>query len=192
MIGMNGKEKFIYGKEEMPFDLQDFWKYKYSSVYNLQEYIAEYLVEKALEMEYSYNADSWTLFDILYRNTRIEIKQTSYYHPWNEGGKISNQRTFGITMANSNRENINSEENKFERQNDIYVFCLNNGKTKETANPMNLENWRFYIVPTKVINEECGKNKSISLNKVRKIGVEVGFFRIKQYIDYLIDDNKLY
>lgn len=142
-------------------------------------------------MEYSYNADSWTLFDILYRNTRIEIKQTSYYHPWNEGGKISNQRTFGITMANSNRENIRSEENKFERQNDIYVFCLNIGKTKETANPMNLENWRFYIIPTKIINEECGNNKSISLNKVRKIGVEVGFFRIKQYIDYLIDEKKL-
>lgn len=188
---MNGKEKFKFKNEELSFDLLDFWKYKYSNIYNLQEYIAEYLVEKALEMECSYNADSWTIFDILYRNIRIEIKQTSYYHPWNEGGKISNQRTFGITMANSNREDITSVENKFERQNDIYVFCLNTGKTKETANPMDISNWEFYVVPTKIINAECGNNKSISLNKVRKLGVEVGYFRLKQYIDYLIDENKI-
>ena len=38
---------------------------------------------------------------------------------------------------------------------------------------------------TKIINEECGNNKSISLNRVKKIGVEVGYFRLKQYIDWL-------
>lgn len=80
----------------------------------MQEYIAEFLIEKVLGLERSQNTDSWTLYDINYRNKRIEIKGTSYYHPWNENGKISTQRVFGISMANSSYENP-LEKNKFER-----------------------------------------------------------------------------
>ena len=187
---MQGNEKFLFQNKELEFSSLDLWKYKYSNIYNMQEVIAEFLVEKALDMEKAWNTDSWTLFDILYRNKRIEIKETSYYHPWNEGGETSKQRVFGITKANSNYENQN-EENKYERQNDIYVFCLNTGTTKETANPMEIHNWEFYIVPTSVINEVCGDNKTISLGRVRKIAQKVEYVNIKRYIDRLIDTNKI-
>lgn len=187
---MIGNEKFTLNNNELDFDILDFWIYKYSNIYNMQEVIAEFIVEKALNIEKSYNTDYWTLFDILYRNCRIEIKETSYYHPWNENGKISNQRTFGITKANSNYEdNDNDNENKFERQNDIYVFCLNTGTTKESSNPMNLNNWEFYTVPTSVINEKCGNNKTISLNKVRQLTKAITYDKLKESIDNLIDNN---
>lgn len=136
---MNGKEKFILNNQELDFSIFDFWVYKYSNIYNLQEVIAEFIIEKALGLETSQNIDSWTLYDMKYRNYRIEVKETSYYHPWNEKGKISNQRTFGITKANSNYEDKNGV-NILERQNDIYIFCLNTGNTKEESNPMNLNN----------------------------------------------------
>ena len=184
------EKKFIYNDQKMNFGIIDFWLYKYSNIWNLQEYIAEFIVEKALEINKSHNTDSWTLYDILYRNTRIEVKETSYYHPWNENGKISNQRNFGITMANSSYENSN-DSNKFERQNDIYVFCLNVGNTKEESNPMNLNNWEFYIVPTKTINSLCGENKTISLGKVKKSAKKVEYFEIKNYIDKLIDMEEI-
>lgn len=187
---MTGEEKFILNNKQLNFGILDFWKYKYSNVYNMQEVIAEFMIERALEVEKSYNTDSWTLFDILYRNKRIEIKQTSYFHPWNENGKISKQRIFGITMANSNYENPNIE-NKFERQNDVYVFCLNTGKTKETAYPLDISNWEFYVVPTKIINNLCGTNKTISLGKVRDIAKKVEYQNIKKYIDKLIDENEV-
>jgi len=182
-----GNEKFIFNNNELDFGISDFWIFKYSNIYNLQEVIAEFIVEKALNIEKPHNTDSWTLFDILYRNCRIEIKETSYYHPWNENGKISNQRCFGITKANGSYEN-NDIENKFERQNDIYVFCLNTGMTKETSNPMNLNNWEFYIVPTYVINEKCGNNKTISLNKVRQLTKAITYDKLKESIDNLIDN----
>lgn len=185
---MIGNEKFILNNNKLDFGILDFWIYKYSNIYNMQEVIAEFIVEKALNIEKSYNTDYWTLFDILYRNCRIEIKETSYYHPWNENGKVSNQRSFGITKANSNYEN-NGSENKFERQNDIYVFCLNTGTTKESSNPMNLNNWEFYIVPTSVINEKCSNNKTISLNKVRQLTKAVSYDNLQESIDYLIDNN---
>lgn len=180
-------EKFTFNNKELDFEMIDLWRAKYSNIYNMQETIAEFIVERALGVEKSFNTDYWTLYDIPYRNKRIEIKETSYYHPWNEGGKVSQQRTFGITKANSNYENAD-EENKYERQNDIYVFCLNTGETRESSNPINLNNWEFYIVPTSIINEECGNNKSISLNRVKSFATAVTYDKIKESIDKIIDN----
>ena len=184
-------KKFIYNNKELDFSVLDFWEYKYSSIYNLQEVIAEFLIEKALKIEKSYNVDYWTLFDILYRNKRIEIKQTAYYHPWNDNSKISHVRTFDIRKTNSNYED-NTNENKFERQNDIYIFCVNIGMDKESAYPLNINNWDFYIVLTKTINEICKDNKTISLNRVKKIANKVDYGNIKQYIDKLIEIDNNY
>lgn len=168
----------------------DFWEYQYSNIYNIQEYLAEFLVAKALNIDKPHNNDSWTLYDILYRNTRIEVKQTSYYHPWNKNGKCSMQRTFGITKANSNYE-CKSEANRYERQNDIYVFCLNTGFTAEESYPLDLKNWGFYVVPTSVINEKCDNQKTISLNTIKKLGfIAIKYGDIKFEIDRLIDKKQ--
>lgn len=185
---MNGNEKFVFNNKDLEFGILDFWQYKYSNIFNLQEVIAEFIVEKALGLKESQNIDYWTLFDLKYRGYRIEIKETSYYHPWNENGKISKQRIFGISKANSNYESSNTE-NKYERQNDIYVFCLNTGMSREESNPMNLNNWIFYIVPTSIINKECGDNKTISLNRVKKLAKEVTYEKIKETIDYIVDNQ---
>ena len=132
----------------------------------------------------------WTLYDILYRDTRIEVKETSYYHPWNEGGKISQQRSFGITKANSNYEHPD-EPNRFERQNDIYIFCVVNGETREASNPLILDNWDFYVVPTSVINEKSKDNKTISLNRIRTLGFKpTRFNNLRREVDIIIDANK--
>ena len=184
---MKGLEKFTLNNKEVDFGILDFWKSKYSNIYNMQEVIAEFIVEKALGIGKAQNTDYWTLYDILYRNYRIEIKESSYYHSWNKGGKVSTQRTFGITKANSNYENADLE-NRFERQNDIYVFCLNTGDTKETSNPMNLDNWEFYVIPTKVINEKCNNNKTINLGKIKKITNMIKYEKLKETIDNLIDN----
>lgn len=186
---MTGEEKFIFNGNDLPFDYLDFWQFQYSNIYNLQEYIAEFLVAKALGTNKPYNTDYWTLYDISYRNKRIEVKQTSYYHPWNEGSKVSEQRTFNISKANSNYETVGSE-NRFERQNDIYVFCLLNGNTKETSYPLNLNNWEFYVVPTTFINEHCGDNKTVSLGRIRNFGFKaLCFDEIKAEVDSVIDSN---
>lgn len=184
---MTGTEKFTFDGNHAGFDLLDFWRFQYSNVFNLQEYIAEFIVAQALGMEKSHNTDSWTLFDILYRNTRIEIKETSYYHPWNENSPVSKQRTFGITKANSSYESTEGE-NKYERQNDIYVFCLNTGVDRESSYPLNLNNWEFYIIPTAFINEHCGDNKTISLGRIRNFGFAAKRYdEIRSEIDSIIN-----
>lgn len=185
---LKGDEQFTAGGCSLGFGVLDFWRFQYASLHNQKEYIAEFLIAKALKIDNPYNADEWTLFDILYRNTRIEVKQTSYYHNWNAEGKVSPRRTFGITKANSK---YGENDNICERQNDIYVFCLNTGDSAEDSDPLKLENWEFYIVPTYVINENCGNNKTVSLGRVKKLaGFSTEYSDIKAVIDKMIDQKE--
>ena len=154
----------------------------------MQEYIAEFLVGKALGLEEPCNRDGWTLWDIDYRGKRIEIKETSYYHSWQEKiaqGRISQQRTFGITPAYTKYKDSTTV---LERQNDIYVFCLNIGNSEEESNPLEMSNWEFYVVPTVVINANCTTaQKSISLGKVRKLAPMTRYQDLKSVIDSICD-----
>ena len=102
MAIINENTPFVTDGQPLGLSMLDFWKYQYSNIYDMQEYIAEFLVGKALGLEEPCNRDGWTLWDIDYRGKRIEIKETSYYHSWQEKiaqGRISQQRSFGITPA---------------------------------------------------------------------------------------------
>lgn len=185
---LSGKEQFVFDGKSVGLDMLDFWKFEFSNVYDLQDEISEFIVAKALGIDVPYNKDLWTLYDIRYRDVRIEVKETSYYHPWNEDGKISEQRVFGITKANSSYEHPD-EENRYERQNDIYIFCVVNGITRDTSNPLVLDNWDFYVVPTEVINEKCKDNKSITLKKIHKLGFEpIKYDTLKEKVDQEVEE----
>ena len=68
------------------------------------------------------------------------------------------------------------------------VFCLNTGYTENESNPLNLNNWQFYVVPTFVINEKCGENKTISLGRIQSLGFDAKRYdEIKGAVDLIID-----
>ncbi len=76
--------------------------------------------------------------------------------------------------------------------NDIYVFVFTKGKNKIDADPLKLEHWVFYVIPTSVINNKCGSNKSITLRKVQSLSGMVdglSFSELKLHIDKLIDND---
>lgn len=51
---------------------------------------------------------------------------------------------------------------------------------------MNLNNWEFYIVPTRVIDANCGTNKTITLKRIKNMGfTPKRYDEIKTTIDSL-------
>lgn len=184
---LTGLEPFTLDGNSAGFSVLDFWAFQHSNIWDVQEEIAEFIVAKALGQDMPYNKNGWTLWDMNYRGKRIEVKETGYYHSWRTDGKVSHQRTFGITKAYSLYKNRHSE---FKRQNDIYVFCLNTGETKEASNPLALENWRFWVVPTSTIDCICGDNKTISLGRVKRItGLKegLGYEELRDAVDKVIE-----
>ena len=184
---LTGQEQFILDGNPAGFSVLDFWAFQHSNIWDVQEEIAEFIVAKALGQDMPYNKNGWTLWDMNYREKRIEVKETGYYHSWRTDGKVSLQRTFGITKAYSLYKNRHSE---FKRQNDIYIFCLILGETKEASNPLVLENWRFWVIPTSTINSLCGDNKTISLGRVKTITNQengVGYGELRHEVDRVIE-----
>ena len=64
---------------------------------------------------------------------------------------------------------------------------MNTGETKIDSNPLQLENWEFYVVPTSLINEKCGEQKTISLSRIGKMTNKVDYSQLKEKIDEVID-----
>ena len=104
------------------FSVEDFWQYAYSQLDGMAETIAEFLVAKALSVEKAENVNYWTAYDMAYRNKRIEVKATSYVHPWNK--EISKIRTFSIAPTNNSYWENQDAERKLSRQSEVYVFWI--------------------------------------------------------------------
>ncbi len=157
--------------EFVGLSVNDLWSFEFSNLTELQGYVAEFLVAKALGKELPDNCVGWTDYDILYRGKRIEVKATAYYQAWKQSGEICKQRTFSIRQK---------------EKNDLYVFCLLLGENVTEANPLQLENWEFFIVPTIDIIDRCGSNKTISLERVRSLGHKTSYIGIKGAVDSII------
>lgn len=193
---LNGEEPFIKPNGvNAGFTILDFWRFQFSNLLDMQGRVGEFIVAMALGKKDPDNNNGWTLWDIDYRDTRIEVKTTAYFQPWrfdrdengiiiNDDGKnYSEARTFSIRKANGEENG----EKKFKRWSDIYVFVLNTGKTQDEADPLKLNHWEFYVVPTKVINEKCKDNKTIGLRKLQGLSKAISFEDLKGEIDQLIN-----
>lgn len=184
-----GNEPFITGSQSSKLTLLDFWRFQFSNIYDLQEHIAEFLVAKALGHKLPDNRNGWTPWDINYRGARIEVKETGYYYSWQkQDHKHDTPRSWDIHETYVKDNDGNPTDQK-ERQNDIYVFCLNKGKTKRGSNPLELKHWEFYVLKTATINHECKDQKSISLSHVQKLTQKVPYTNLKKAIDALIVES---
>lgn len=183
-VGLQDPNKlFTDGGKPMGLTALDYWRFQFSNFWDAQEEVAEFLVAKALGLDLPYNKNGWTTCDILYKGKRVEIKASAYFHSWRGDGKVSKQREFGIPETVGQH---NEKKEVAERQNDVYVFCLNLGDSFESSDPFEMAHWEFYVVPTSVINQECGHQDKVSLGRLRTITPEwgkVSYSRLKAAVD---------
>ena len=191
------EEQFQH-KGQAVFSVLDFWRYAYSQLEGLGETLAEFFVAKALGIEKAENVNYWTAYDMAYRNKRIEVKATRYVHPWNT--HISKVRTFSIEPTNNSYwentvDGVNTGK-KLSRQSEVYVFCLNSNMDIQSSDPLRVDDWEFYVVPTFEINNYCSDNpnqKKISLNVVRRLAKGcVSFDELRDAVDAAIDKSDSY
>jgi hypothetical protein len=48
----------------------------------------------------------------------------------------------------------------------VFVFCVLAHKDKATVDPLNLDQWDFYVLSTNRLNAEVGEQKSITLGSL--------------------------
>lgn len=163
-----GAENFISSGKPLNFQLADFWKWSVSDLVSnaTRGILAEFLVASALDVSNGIR-NEWDAFDILLSDgTKIEVKSAAYLQSWAHA-KLS-KITFKIRQTYAWDSATNKLASELRRQSDIYIFCLLKHLDKETLNPMNLDQWQFYLLPSKTLDEKIPKQKSISLAKLLK------------------------
>ena len=188
-----GDENIMFDGMATGYHLSDFWEWSSSDLLNntLRGTFCEFIVAAALDLDLDSCRTDWTPWDltafhqwrdgaVLRDEIHIEVKSCSYLQSW-EQSKLSNILfTIRPTVA---WDADTGYAHEARRQSDVYVFGLYTVTDRSQADPLVLDGWQFYIVPTRTLDAVCGGQKTISLRSLEKLGpVQTDFSGIKDAI----------
>ena len=168
------EEPFIFDGEPTGFSLLNFWIWSGSDLLNniLRGQIAEYIVTQATGAEVPAIYSRWQSQDIMtLRGIKIEVKSAAYFQSWHQEGPSIIQFDIKKTRPWNNETN---QRTKIPcRSAQVYVFCLLTNKCRDTINPLDLSQWKFYILPTTVIDSCLGDQETVGLSRLKELGSKV-------------------
>lgn len=127
-----------------------FWRWAFSDLRanNLRGIFAEWLVAQLLELNQPVR-DPWAAWDLITpEGVSIEIKASAYLQTWSDGrpSLISfsglKGQTWTLQAGYSGLATYNA---------DLYVFCVQIEKDTDKWNVLDLEQWRFYVLPKEAL-----------------------------------------
>ncbi|ANS66763.1 hypothetical protein SLINC_4539 [Streptomyces lincolnensis] len=165
-ITRRSSSELIRANGETVGRLGDFWSWACSDLANntMRGVLAEYLVATALGAAIGTRTE-WDTVDIRTpEKWRVEVKSAAYLQSWAQPqlSKIE----FGIAPASGWDAQTGATSAEVMRRSDVYVFCLLHHQDKQTLDPLDLDQWTFYVLPTRVLDERCPTQKSIRLSSL--------------------------
>lgn len=150
-------------------NLLDFWRWSTSDLVGnaMRGVLAEYLVTFAVGSDGGTRTE-WDAYDIKTASgVKIEVKSGAYLQSWAQIKLSTIQFDIKPTYSRDSEGNILGTTQV--RQADVYVFCVLAHKEKLTIDPLNLDQWDFYILSTEELNRQLGNQKSIGLNSLLRL-----------------------
>ena len=119
---------------------------------------------------------------------RIEVKSSAYLQSWEQDHLSS--IVFSIRPARAWDPHL-GYYGEMRRQSDLYVFCLYTQTDREKADPLVLDDWTFYVIPTERLDRCCGSQKTISLNSLLALGpVQADYGGIRDAVIHCIQGDE--
>jgi hypothetical protein len=152
--------------------ISDFWQWAHSDIMQNVErgVLAEYIVATLLGVDYELRIP-WLAYDLKLPNGKtVEVKTMSLLQAWYQK-ELSNPRVvIKPTRKWDPKTNIIEATPKF--HSDLYVICFFTADDHDTADPLNLAQWEFYVLPKERIKSFCKEKKSISLEFLREQSIK--------------------
>ena len=188
-----GNEHLEDNGKKIDYTLLDFWKWSVSDILSnaTRGRFAEFIVGTAIKLDTNNLRDEWDAYDLITKSgIKIEVKSAAYIQSWNQ--KKYSTISFSIKSARfwDAKENMRRGEPK--RHADIYVFCHLKHKEQETINPLKMEQWDFYVLPTFALDNYERSQSSITINSLRKLTNSVEYSRLKEEIEKQNEEQKIY
>ena len=169
IVRRTGDEVFQRDGQKLGIKLLDFWQWSASDLIGNAErgILAEYIVANALGIADCVQ-EGWTAYDLeMPSGIKIEVKSCAYIQSWPQ--KTYSNICFSIRPSVSWDSRTNEWGTEKKRQADIYVFCVLNHKDQDTLDPMNLDQWGFYVLPASVLNTLSLTQKTLGLAGLLKL-----------------------
>jgi hypothetical protein len=179
-----GEESFRSGNGNVGFTLLHFWQWTASDLVSnsTRGVLAEFLVARALGVDTGVR-DEWQAFDLqTATGKKVEVKSAAYVQSW--GQKELSKIVFSTrhTLAWDAETGAFATESK--RQADVYVFALLAHREKNTIDPLDLDQWEFYVVPTSALDAYTRNQHSITLKSLQQLcPAPVKFGELKSAIE---------
>lgn len=166
----NGTENITNNGIQIEYNLLDFWRWSVSDILSnaTRGRFAEFIVGTAVGINPLDLRDEWDAYDITTDNgIKIEVKSASYIQSWNQ--KAFSKISFSIKKAKFWDAENNMRGGEPKRHADLYVLCHLKHKEQETIDPLKMEQWDFYVLPTFKLDNYERSQHSITLNSLKKL-----------------------
>ena len=153
---------------------------------------AEWLVGEALGViDEATPRREWDAYDLMYRETKIEIKASGRSQSWNQ--ERPSTIRFGIGQRSSSWTAASDEWIPHDRPTrfaDVYVFCLHQPVSATNENVADPACWTFWVVATDVLDRELGSQKSVGMRTLDRLASPIAWSDIRKEVDACVDSQQ--
>ena len=177
----SGQEEFHVGGEPVGFNLLCFWRWYVSDILSnvTRGIVAEYVVAQALGVACKVRAE-WDKFDLKTRHCiSVEVKSSAYIQRWRQ--KELSKPRFNVSSSRGWESSTGHTEDESRHQADVYVFTLLAHREKETVDPLNLEQWEFYVLPRSTV-AALGQ-KTMGIGTLRKLAKAIPYAGLREAVE---------
>jgi hypothetical protein len=167
-------EQLHFNGQPLPITLLSFWQWSTSDLVSnvTRGRLAEFIVATALGIDISGVRNDWDAFDLITRTgIKVEVKSAAHVQSWFQAKLSEVVFRAPRTRAWDPTTNRLSEESR--RQADVYVLAFLHHSDKLTIDPLNLKQWSFFVVPTRVLDGRKRSQHSITLRSLEALGPSV-------------------
>jgi len=179
----SGEEPLKFNKANLPFKLLDFWKWSVSDLVSnaTRGRLAEFIVATATNINLNVPRDEWAAYDLITPdNIKIEVKSAAFIQSWYQE-KLS-KISFSIKPSLYWDSKTNKQSKTKSRYVDIYVMCLLFTTNQEIIDPLDLDQWKFYVLSVQEINNYKRSQLSITLKSLEKLTKSVSYDQLNQEV----------
>ena len=98
---------------------------------------------------------------------KVEVKSAGYIQSWFQ--KDYSSISFVVKARRGWDALTNVQAQIASRKADVYVFALLAHKDQDTVDPLDLSQWRFYVVLTRTLDERKRSQHSIALRSLEQL-----------------------
>jgi len=160
---------FLTGAEKAAeATVHDFWRWAFSDLLSnaTRGVFAEWLVATATGSAGS-PREEWAPHDLIVDGVKVEVKSAAYVQRWTQTKRTPIR--FSIAPTKSWDARTGEVGADMKRQADVYVFCLLDEREADEVNPLDLAQWKFFVVATKTLDACVPGQKSIGLGPLLKL-----------------------